>query len=481
MGSKMIVAHNLSAMNAQRQFNIVARSRRKSMEKLSSGYRINRAADDAAGLSISEKLRRQIRGLDAGAENIQDGISLIQVADGALAEVNDMLHRMTELSVKAANGTNTFEDRKAIQSEINALKTEITRIGKTTSFNEQLIFDDMFGTGEGASVTQLVASSAADSGYLTEAIEVNGKWFPSATIDFTNINSQNIYKLNGQGFSFSCSRGCDEVFDFTFYTDGTPSSTSNLVGKVHHKYNLDISNCTSGADIINALYKLVDENPPTQNDADNNNKLQGALNVSHSNYMIKSADGNKLIIYANTKITNDANFSYAGYDTEAEAKAAYPCKVSGIKSWAGAIDCSNLMALFDEEKINEITIRCSSNDNDYETFHTHMMNAQVLGIDDISVLTERKAGLALDALKRASEKISSQRSELGSFQNKLEYAAKINANLAENTTYSESTIRDANMAQEVVEQSKQSILEQVGNAMMAQANQQNQAVLSLLK
>ena len=210
----MVVSHNISAMYAQRQFHIVGNNKAKSTEKLSSGYRINRAADDAAGLEISEKMRSQIRGLNAGAENIQDGISLIQVADGALSEVNDMLHRMTELSVKAANGTNTIEDRRAIQNEINELKTEITRIGKTTKFNEITIFDNVHATGASESVTHLVASSAADTGYLTEAIKVNSYWLPAASVDFSNINASNISKLNGQGFSFYCSRGCDEVFDF---------------------------------------------------------------------------------------------------------------------------------------------------------------------------------------------------------------------------------------------------------------------------
>ena len=137
-----IVAHNLSAMNAQRQFGINTRSKTKSTEKLSSGYKINRAADDAAGLSISEKMRRQIRGLTQGVENTQDGVSLCQVADGALAEVNDMLHRITELSVKSANGTNSEQDRQYIQEEINQILQEIDRIGETTSFNNIKLFSN---------------------------------------------------------------------------------------------------------------------------------------------------------------------------------------------------------------------------------------------------------------------------------------------------------------------------------------------------
>lgn len=136
-----IVAHNLFAMNASRQLNITNKNKAKNTEKLSSGYRINSASDDAAGLSISEKMRRQIRGLSQGVRNTQDGVSVCQVADGALAEVSEMLHRMTELSVQSANGTNSDADRQAIQKEISQIKQEIDRIGDTTEFNERKIFD----------------------------------------------------------------------------------------------------------------------------------------------------------------------------------------------------------------------------------------------------------------------------------------------------------------------------------------------------
>ena len=145
----MVISHNLLAMNAQRQFNITGNQKKKSTEKLSSGYRINRSADDAAGLAISEKMRRQIRGLDQGARNTQDGISMLQVADGALEEVQDMLHRVTELSVKAANGTNSDSDREAIQQEITEILAEIDRISDTTEFNERKLFQG--GDGNGSS------------------------------------------------------------------------------------------------------------------------------------------------------------------------------------------------------------------------------------------------------------------------------------------------------------------------------------------
>lgn len=134
----MVLAHNLTAMNAQRQFNIVGTAKKKSTEKLSSGYKINRAADDAAGLSISEKMRKQIRGLDRASDNCQDGVSLCQVADGALAETHEILQRINELSIQSANGTNSSSDRAAIQAEVKQLTDEIDRIATTTSFNERI-------------------------------------------------------------------------------------------------------------------------------------------------------------------------------------------------------------------------------------------------------------------------------------------------------------------------------------------------------
>ena len=172
----MVLSHNITAMNANRQLGIVTGKSAKSSEKLSSGYKINRAADDAAGLSISEKMRNLIRSLDQGSENIQHGTSLVQIADGELAEVNDMLHRITELSVKAANGTNSESDRKAIQEEINQIIKEIDRIHTTAKFNETYLFD---GTdpmhGEGNKLGGLVESPSALIGGMVEAYKKGDK------------------------------------------------------------------------------------------------------------------------------------------------------------------------------------------------------------------------------------------------------------------------------------------------------------------
>lgn len=245
----MVISHNILAMNASRQFNMVENAKKKSTEKLSSGYRINRAADDAAGLAISEKMRKQIRGLDKGASNIQEGISLVQVADGALAEVTGMLQRMNVLSVQAANGTNSQSDRRSIQAEIDQLNKEIDRIGETTSFNGTYIFKDLDGE--------------------------------------TKNREHEVIDL----------MSCPEAFEFELVNG--PSSATDLSGKVTHKYKIGIGNCTSAEDIVDTVYDYVRNNLPDT--VPQNPASGGPIGVSHSNMMTKSPDGRSLIIYATSK------------------------------------------------------------------------------------------------------------------------------------------------------------------------------------
>ena len=213
-----IITHNKNADTANRQLGIVYENRKKSTEKLSTGYRINRAADDTAGLSISEKMRRQIRGLNRASRNIQDGISLIQTADGALGEVHDILQRMNELSTQAANDTNTQSDRGALQAEINQLKSEINRISRTTQFNthnilmaKQLVQID---TDDYSSIVM----DDTFSGMGSRSGSVYGK-----TLNFSNVNILNKEEMIGKQFFVTCSENCSQIFSFRF-TDQQNSS-----------------------------------------------------------------------------------------------------------------------------------------------------------------------------------------------------------------------------------------------------------------
>ncbi len=461
------IANNLGAMNAQRQFNITGASIKQSMEKLSSGYKINRAADDAAGLTISEKMRSLIRGMNQGSDNIQDGISVMQIADGALAEVHGMLHRMTELSIKAANGTNTPADRAAIQEEINQLSAEITRIGKTTEFNTMHILDDI-DDNSGDKVTSLVSCDSADKGYISEAININGDWHSGATMDFSGVNKYNIKSLNGAGFSFHCSASCQEAFDFKFVTDGTPSSVvGQNNGQGVHQYTVDISNCRNGRDIVNTVYDYVYNNQP--NNGSNNTGALPGIAVSHSNVMKKSDDGNGLVIYA---------ISPQGSKEAAETyyKSRY---TNSTKS--GAIECKDLTNIKSVAITNRFRIQCSNITDDCEYIETYRMNASVLGVDSVDVSTEEAARSAIAQIDDALDMVSDMRSTYGAFQNRLEHSYANNNNKSENMTAAESQIRDTDMAKEMVAFTASNIMSQAGSAMLSQAMQNPQSILQLLQ
>lgn len=459
----MVIAHNLAAMNTQRQYGMVSASQKKSSERLSSGYRINRAADDAAGLTISEKMRSQIRGLNQGSDNIQDGISLIQIADGALSEINDMLHRMTELSVKSANGTNTTADRTAIQHEVQALTREIDRIGKSTEFNTMPILDDAKGDTP-VKVTELVKCGAAEFGKLTDAYQdTSGKWHSAAVLDMSGLDSRTVNALNGTYFSFTCSASCDEAFKIAF-NYGLGNSSSDLQGSVTHNYSVDIKGCKNGEDVINRVMSYVGAHPSQKTPGVNNTgSVPGALGVSHSNSLVK--DGSKLVILSN-----------ATSPDEATAKT----KWANNKSKYGAVDCTTMSSIKNYDLVNSFAIQCSSSRDDSLVIETHRVNSDVLGIKHLNISTQDNAKEALAVIEDAGALVSSYRSELGAFQNRLEHSFNNNENKAENTTAAESRIRDTDMAEEMVRFSTSNILAQAGQSMMAQANQSTSGILSLL-
>ena len=353
----MVVQHNLTAMNSNRMLGLTTKTQAKSTEKLSSGYKINRAADDAAGLSISEKMRRQIRGLTQASLNAQDGISCVQTAEGALNEVHDMLQRINELAVKGENGTLTSTDRTYIQSEVKQLMSEIDRVQSTTTFNEQSLLDGSF-TNKGLQV-------GAESGQ-------------HIGVTIANMN------------------------------------TNQLIGQaIKNKTKFNVNHLEAGTDG-------------------------------------KIATGSE-----------DAEYKAAGQDA------------------AGGVDNVQLNATmldkfykFDKDKIVD---------------NANLKKADITAAKDANItLDTTKAPTSADfaALnafaKSALKTVSQQRSDLGAVQNRLEHTINNLDNVVENTTSAESQIRDTDMATEMVKYSNNNILTQAGQAMLAQANQSNQGVLSLL-
>lgn len=412
----MVVQHNLTAMNSNRMLGVTTSTQAKSTEKLSSGYKINRAADDAAGLSISEKMRKQIRGLTQASSNAQDGISAVQTAEGALNEVQDMLQRMNELAVKAANGTNSEDDRNYIQDEVNQLIKEIDRVSTTTKFNETYLLKGDDTTK--ATVTDTTVAEAQEG-----ATDKAQKY----TIDFSNKitapaegKSDVSFKVGSKTYSITVEAGDDadkiggkikDVMDKNKYTD---------------KNDVEYNVTNNGAEIT----------------------LEAAKNG------VVAAD-DKLSATANKDVTLKAS-GILTLDLHVGADSTSDNQIS--------VDIKQMSADVLGLKTGKSSTTAAEND-------TLLVN----GSDDTN------ARNAIDTIAAALQEVSKQRSALGAAQNRLEHTISNLDNVVENTTSAESSIRDTDMATEMVKYSNNNILAQAGQAMLAQANQSNQGVLSLLQ
>jgi len=380
---------------------ITSSAQAKSTEKLSSGYRINRAADDAAGLSISEKMRKQMKGLDRASTNAQDGVSAVQTAEGALTEVHSMLQRMNELAVQAANGTNSKSDRQSIQDEIDQLVTEIDRVAETTKFNETYLL-----------------KGDKEKGTNTDNIHEN--------IDLSLIEAE-----MAKGGSFSVKETTTVgKYSLTF-------SSGIKVGKIWN-----------GKEVVATGKKTTDDQ--IELDAALKEEAEIMKQVSKS-------------YAADMGITQEINFSDSGKTTaNIEAKEA-----------SFTYNRSRTLSLHvgaDSDSTNKINLQIEAMSAD----RLHLKGLQVSGD------TSAPATRAIDTIADAIKIVSSQRSALGAVQNRLEHTIANLDNVVENTTAAESRIRDTDMAEEMVNYSKNNILQQAGQAMLAQANQSNQGVLSLL-
>ncbi|MGF0065169.1 flagellin [Lachnospiraceae bacterium SGI.085] len=414
----MVVQHNMQAMNANRMLNITTNAQSKSTEKLSSGYRINRAADDAAGLTISEKMRKQIRGLDQASTNAQDGVSAVQTAEGALTEVHSMLQRMNELSVQSANGTNSETDRKAIQDEIDQLTTEIDRVSETTKFNETYLLKGDSKTADKATFMQ--------SGYALKA-SLYSEGSTTADIDSADKLKEAL-AAGKKVYTAAAANAGDKQADTAIAKKGTDY------------------------DYVTKLY-------------DDNGKEVSAENILAG----KQADGTAATNY----YTSDAGKKGNAADKNVAVTAANAKKTDGtgfIEQFDvnGALSF-NLHVGADSASDNKITVKIDS------------MSAAGIGVKGLKVDTEDDATAAIDRISEAISKVSSQRSSLGAVQNRLEHTIDNLDNVVENTTSAESRIRDTDMAEEMVNYSKNNILAQAGQSMLAQANQSTQGVLSLLQ
>ncbi len=393
----MVVQHNLTAMNANRQLGITTGAQAKSSEKLSSGYRINRAGDDAAGLKISEKMRSQVRGLNKASSNAQDGISLIQTAEGALNEAHSILQRMNELSVQGANDTNQNIDRDAINQELTALTEELDRISTTTQFNKQNLLDGSFsdkklqvGANAGQSINITIGKMDAKSLGLTDIKYFEGQ----KSVSYAGISYMGT--------------------DYTYDVGKTAAQNQSAFKAAATE--------TGKAAFTKDMIAMTESGAFT---------LSGAATGSFKTMASAEAKGKDVL------------------------GAKYAAAAS--KAWNG---------LLANAKVETQTVGGLGKEASFASPNVDSYD---------------KANATLQAVQGAINRVSTQRSALGALQNRLEHTVANLDNVSENTQSAESRIRDTDMASEMVEYSKNNILAQAGQSMLAQANQSTQGVLSLLQ
>ena len=460
----MVVQHNLTAMNSNRMLGITQSSQAKSSEKLSSGYQINRAADDAAGLTISEKMRKQINGLDRASTNAQDGVSAVQTAEGALTEVHSMLQRMNELAVQAANGTNSKDDRDAIQAEVDQLLTEIDRVAETTKFNETYLLKG----DDGLKDITMVGHDAGLKGVLTDGAT-------TATFDMVIPEAGDKVNIGGKEYTIGATADEAKALYEDVAVDGTEKVTVN--GKEYTVQDTT-PDATAGEISKDDLDALVVAGATVEYGGKSATVITDANNdkVDDADATIITADKAKELVIAeltaanNIGATKTAATVAAGADTTVDGKDAWSFTITKGKAEVANTLTFGLHVGADADMTNKIGV-------DIDAMSTAGLGIEGLNVSDDSGIA---ATYAIDAIADAVAKVSEQRSALGAIQNRLEHTIDNLDNVVENTTAAESRIRDTDMAEEMVEYSKNNILAQAGQSMLAQANQANQGVLSLL-
>ena len=546
----MVVQHNLKAMNANRMLNINSKASSGSTEKLSSGYRVNRAADDAAGLAISEKMRKQIRGLTQGSRNAEDGISCVQTAEGALAEVQDMLQRMNELAVQAANGTNSVTDRKYIQDEIDQLVTEIDRVSETTKFNETYLLKgdeeqpdtlvhtfnyikgdkiDQMGTSsvrnldgdmvmvnyngtdnvyvvstsitaskesspmtadvikKGSDFTKYLdtgskvgASSSVTSAVLSASYAV----FKNTTLNSVQLETDpsngNIYTPDKEAYIYDTEtkniihlKANENLGAYVDHVDGADDKTFTMKERYRLLYNVN-----DKAGIAGTLGE-----PATVENLSNKDFI-GAV----SENQLYDTDGKAVSGMALYKYFNENGDYTGGLYTDKDATKKIIDNGETTSSVYYGKYISNLTEKVTAALTFSVHAGADSDLNNRISAKIDTMSAAGLGVNrlkstSIGIVDETgdNAREAIDVIGDALKIVSTQRSILGAVQNRLEHTIANLDNVVENTTAAESAIRDTDMADEMVKFSNNQVLLQAGQSILAQANQSNQGVLSLLQ
>ncbi|KUK40821.1 MAG: Flagellin domain protein [Clostridia bacterium 62_21] len=431
----MMINHNITALNAWRSLSQTNSALAKSLEKLSSGMRINRAADDAAGLAISEKMRAQIRGLNQAIRNAQDAISLIQTAEGALNETHSILQRMRELAVQAANDSNTAGDREAIQKEIDQLAQELARIGNTTEYNTQKLLNGTFeGTFHiGANKDQSINLAIGDMRGYALGMAGDVTYQDTATVTDSNTDNKVLGVTNTAGSSAEFEVVYDESTNkYKMINDQGQTVATSSDGKTW--------TASDGSDDTLAFNDAVTSGTITVFYDGSAFKATGTAHVTNGDGTVGLEAG--VYTYDGTVLKNENGEVVATYD-----------------STKGFVDVEG---------------------NVLFTPSATLSAGMIFEVKGIDVSNQDSANNAIEAINNAIETVSTERAKLGAYQNRLEHTIANLGVAAENLTAAESRIRDVDMAQEMMNFTRQQILVQAGTVMLAQANMAPQAVLRLL-
>lgn len=499
----MIIKHNLASMGAFYQSKIISARNAKTTEHLASGYRINRAADDAAGLSISQKMRAQIRGLAQANNNIQDGISFVKIGEGGMQEVHDIVQRIRELSVKAANDTNTQNDRAAIQSEIDALLEEMNGIAYRTSFNEHyMLCGGAPGTGSGsggstgsvidAAVSDVLSKRATYGGSLSDSMS-SAIYNPDGTIVFCGSTASSDQDLDGSGSA----AGTQSGWITKVGTDGEVLWTTT-VGGGRKGFNSITATADGGY-----LTAGGDQGRPllTKIDADGNivwtYEFQGSGTDTHVNNAFLMQDGSGHVLLSiqtfdyNGIKDGNGNILLGG-NSSSDDKDLTDKNKGGQDVWFLKLDGQtgeNVHAsgggtggLVSSGKNSSAFVQVGPDSGNHLQINYADMRTSAVFLRNaiLNVMSQSGAEKVMTLCNRAIDYVSRQRSLYGSYQNALEHLYAANAITGENVTMSESMLADADIADEVTALSCNRIVEQANWAVMAQANMANQLVLKLL-
>ncbi|WP_423799771.1 flagellin [Neobacillus sp. SAB-20_R2A] len=529
----MRINHNISALNAYHQLSANSNAASKNLEKLSSGLRINRAADDATGLAISEKMRAQIRGLDQASRNAQDGISLIQTAEGAMNETHSILQRVRELANQAANGTSTTQDKENIQTEVNQLINEIDRVASDTEFNSFKILNGdisktaKFAQSSGGSVAGVVASSTAAAGTTkvtttaalgsaTSAIwetgalyDLSGTATPaSGGTKLTDLGTDTTKYGLQVGDEITLSAVVGGEVKSAVYVVTADSTLDDFMSSV--KNTLGASSVT-GPGVPKTAVTNADglDGSATQADSMVIVGQSGAANdISGIHFTATSSEGISRTSFNDEmnggkngglkqiQVAANAGDSIAQVDIDGDGNAETGDGRIAVRSNA-VVQVSNLQLTFSDSITastsnitvgsanNTVSIHVGANSGQTLEIGINSMDSVALGLKkdgvNISLMSETSAEDAINVLDKAISTVSSERSKLGAIQNRLEHTINSLGTSSENLTAAESRLRDVDMANEMMQFTKNNILSQAAQSMLAQANQQPQGVLQLLR